>query len=109
MSWTLEADGDQFERDHHASILPHFPQYETFWRIHVVPITFRVVDRGVLYVRSGVPLELQEMATAHYSVFLRLVFAHEQLSQPNSLTRLSRFIISTLTCMAQARTCWSGF
>jgi len=49
------------------------------------------VNRGILYVRSGVPLELQEMATAHYSVFLRLAFAYEQLSQPDSLSRLSSF------------------
>jgi hypothetical protein len=80
MAWTLEDDGDGIERRWSNDILPTFPKYEEFWREHIVPLTFRSVDRRLLYVRTGVPEEMQTLATAHYSVFLRLAFAAETLA-----------------------------
>jgi hypothetical protein len=88
MMWTLAIDGDHVEQKWQAIILPLFPRYEEFWSEHIVPLTFRSVDRRLLYVRTGVPEEMQTLATAHYSVFLRLACAAETLAESN-VKRLS--------------------
>lgn len=89
MSWTLAADGDSVEREWQSHILPLFPRYEQFWGKHVVPLTLRTVKRDLLYVKRGIPQELQVLATTHYSVYLRLAAAAECLTAAAGLRRIT--------------------
>ena len=95
MTWTLADDGDAIERRWSSDILPTFPKYEEFWREHIVPLTFRMKNRELLYVRAGLSKELRNLATAHYSVFLRLSFAAETLkeSQLHKLSDVYHFYV----------------
>ena len=45
----------------------------------MVPITWRVVDRSCLYVRSTVHRSLKKLATCNYGVFLHLAQCHAEL------------------------------
>jgi hypothetical protein len=62
-----------------------FPLYETFWVLHVVPLTYRVIDPGSIYVRSAVRKELKKLATASYGVFIHLAACHQQLGSDPDL------------------------
>lgn len=68
-------------------MLRDFPFYEDFWRDHIVPLTFRPRDRQIIYVRSGPPEELLTLASAHYSVFIRLAFAYKTLLANTDLAK----------------------
>ena len=79
MDYRLEDDGDTIERRWGKAVTAVFQNYEPFWIEHVVPITWRVVDRRCLYVRAGAPKALRKLATYSYGIFLHLAACHEQL------------------------------
>jgi hypothetical protein len=79
LSWTLAEHGDQPEREWAAAISSRFPNYERFWAIHVVPLTYRIVDPHNILVRPTIRKELEDLGTSHYAVFLNLVACHRLL------------------------------
>lgn len=79
MDYRLEDDGDAIERRWGNAVTGVFRNYEPFWIEHVVPITWRVVDKRCLYVRAGAPKALRKLATYSYGIFLHLAACHEQL------------------------------
>ena len=91
MYWTLNEHGDKVEKRGQGRILPAFPLYEEFWRGHVVPLTYRVVDQNCLWVRCDLREELQRLASTHYSVFFHLAAAAEILEGEAEFTRIISF------------------
>ncbi|MCP4367764.1 MAG: hypothetical protein GY797_06580 [Deltaproteobacteria bacterium] len=80
----FDKHGDQYERDFGHHLAEKFPNCENFWRIFVVPLTKRLdgyPDRMVrnIQFRQSIPEELEYIASAHYSMFLHLVYAHLHL------------------------------
>lgn len=84
MDYRIENDGDAIERRWGGVVGTVFHNYELLWREHVVPITWRVVNRHCLYVRSGAPSALRKLATCNYGTFIHLAAAHEQLEIANA-------------------------
>jgi len=79
---TLAKNGDRREREWGKEVSVNFPRYEEFWREHVVPLTFRVLNPANLYMRPSVPVHLRRLGTAHYWIFYHLAGAHEILRSP---------------------------
>ena len=80
MKWTLACNGDPVERALGADVCRFFPNYEKFWALHVVPLTYRVKNRHCIFVRGKLRLHLEDMATGHYAVFVRSAACHQQLN-----------------------------
>ena len=81
---TFDSCGDKFEQKYGHYVADTFPNCERLWRLFVVPMTQRVNKypewncEGI-YPREGTPPVLQDIASAHYSMFLNLTFAHLHL------------------------------
>jgi hypothetical protein len=81
---SIESSGDPYELKFGHYLSERFPNYERFWRIFVVPLTRRVdgypneltPNTGF---RQSVAPELQDVASAHYSMFVNLVYVHQHL------------------------------
>jgi|GEM_PF-5147000 len=99
--WHLHEHGDAEERKWWSSIEPHFPQYEVFWREHVVPLTCRVVNPDNIFMRPGVPRHLADLANTNYYVFWHLAGAcqglHAQDWLANPLRRLNSLYSSLVS------------
>jgi hypothetical protein len=80
MTWTLANDGDRVEQDLGADVCQLFPNYEQFWALHVVPLTYRVMNHNCLFVRAKVRPYFEDMATANYGVFVHLAACHRLLN-----------------------------
>lgn len=79
--FTLAEDGDANEQQWASSEFSKlFPSYEDFWREHVVPLSFRSLNRDNIFMRPSVPPRLRALGTAHYWVFYNLESAREVLS-----------------------------
>src|ERR1700730_2421453 len=80
--WILKDDGDLIERTYADDIGRHFRLYQELWAKHVVPLTYRVIDRKCLYVRANLDPNtyLERMATGSYGTFLHLAACHDQLN-----------------------------
>jgi len=74
MHYTLEEHGDEFEKMFWPVLRHNFPNYETFWREFVVPLTARPYGIGI---RPKVDVCLEDMCMAHYSVYYHLGVARE--------------------------------
>jgi hypothetical protein len=76
--------GDSYEQEYGHFLTDHFPNCERFWRIFVIPFTERIngyptsIAPG-LSVRARIAPQIEEIASAHYSMFLNIVFAHLHL------------------------------
>jgi hypothetical protein len=81
-SWILKDDGDLIERTYADDIGRYFPLYEEVWVKHVIPLTYRVIDRRCLYVRANLDPNtyLERMATGSYGTFIHLAACHDQLN-----------------------------
>ena len=79
MEWTLAAYGDGVEQALGKRVCRLFPNYEKFWALHVVPLTYRVMNQKCIFVRAKVRPALERMATANYAVFVHLAACHQQL------------------------------
>jgi hypothetical protein len=96
--WTLSLNGDRIEHDWEGEILKRFSNYERVWSRHVVPLTYRVVKENCIYVRSNLQGRLENLATAHYGVFVHLVGCHQQLRSSrkgDSYTQEERHLFAT--------------
>ena len=76
--------GDRFEREYGHFLSGNFPNCERFWRIFVVPFTKRINGYPTqinpsLDIREDINPEIEDIANAHYSMYLNLVFAHLHL------------------------------
>lgn len=80
MAWTLARNGDSVERALGPDVCRLFPNYEKFWILHIVPLTYRVMDPDCIFVRAKVRPDLEDMATAHYGVLTHLAACHQQLN-----------------------------
>jgi hypothetical protein len=86
----LATDGDDYEKRYWAALRDHFPNYETFWRDLVTPMTRRidlpVGAKGRHERREHIAEDLWEISYINYSIFLNLSGAHEHLTQPVPLS-----------------------
>lgn len=80
IEWNLSEHGAGDERKWGPVVGRRFPNYEIFWRRHVVPLTYRVSDPKVKLLRSAVRSELGDLATSNFGVFRHLVGCHVLLA-----------------------------
>jgi hypothetical protein len=76
--------GDRFEREYGHFLLGCFPNCEQFWRTLVVPFTKRMDGYPTSVAqnpneRASIDPRIEDLASANYSLFLNLVFAHLHL------------------------------
>lgn len=76
--------GDSFEKEYGAFLSSYFPNCQQLWRIFVVPFTQRIEGypesiKQSLNTRAGIDPKIEDLAGAHYSLFLKLIFAHLHL------------------------------
>jgi hypothetical protein len=76
--YTIENDGDIWEKRFHPRLFPFFPNYDEFWRTVIVPMTMRDID-GTIDLRPNVDRDLELLAMSHYSCYCHLGVAHELL------------------------------
>lgn len=79
--------GDSIERKHGSLVTEHFPNCEKFWKSFVVPTTHRIepdaeLTEETIRFREGIYKALEEISSAHYSMFVNLVDCHQHLIQP---------------------------
>jgi hypothetical protein len=84
-NWTIAEHGESKEKQYWPELRKHCPTYQEFWRIHVVPLTYRVIDEQFLYLRREPPKILRELANLSYQAFFHLGKAfeiHKELATP---------------------------
>lgn len=93
--FTLAQDGDGNEQQYCHLVLARFPNYEEFWRLFVVPATYRIEAflgtkiSNHIAIRQGIQIEIQEIIELHYSLFLNLAYLH--LTLKNDVPRANEF------------------
>ena len=84
--YTLENDGDRFEREYGSIIKALFPKYEELWDCFITPISCRNGlernDPRWIQIKRGVDEDLQYMAQSHYTIFMCLSTGHDILTMP---------------------------
>jgi hypothetical protein len=74
--FNLADHGDRHERERWPMLRDRFPEYETFWKLYIVPLTNRIVNRlqdsSWIRLRPDVPDDWEKVAVCHYSVFYYL-------------------------------------
>ncbi len=78
--YTIENDGDDWEKRFHPRLFPLFPNYDEFWRTVIVPMTVRDFNGGT-DLRPGLDRDLELLAMSHYSCYCHLGAAHELLER----------------------------
>jgi hypothetical protein len=74
--------GDTYEKKYGHHLSAHFPNCEEFWKFFVVPMTRRMDGfpnkplNNINLRKSIASEEIEDIANAHYSMFLNLIFAH---------------------------------
>lgn len=84
---TYKDNGDDQEQKYGHFLAENFPNCEKFWRIFVVPLTKRMTGypnklTEDIYPRDSIDPEIQDIAAAHYSMFMNLVFSHLHAEKP---------------------------
>lgn len=79
--FSLARHGDSRQRYWAQKILAHWPHYESFWRAHGVPLSFRVIEEDNYFLRPDLPEHLEELADTQYAVFFHLAQMHEWARQ----------------------------
>ncbi len=84
---TFRDYGDSLEHHYGHYLSEHFPRCEEFWRVFVVPLTKRIEISGGklgtdIYFREGMNADLKHIASAHYSMFVHLAYAHLHKDNP---------------------------
>ncbi|THU39755.1 hypothetical protein FAM09_14790 [Niastella caeni] len=84
-TFTYKTIGDKYETAYGDIVIDNFKNSELFWQRFVTPITKRI-DSAVINPndkirpRQNISLDLQELSSIHYSVFLNLVYAGQCLT-----------------------------
>ena len=81
MPYTLEIDGDGFEKKYYNSFIkPRFPSYEVFWQKFVTPLTNRPANihfrTDAELAKIGFGPERICIAQLHYTVLVQLLRCH---------------------------------
>jgi hypothetical protein len=76
--------GDHYEQEFGHFLSGNFPNCESFWKIFVVPFTKRIEGypnqiAQSIDIRQNIDPRIEDIANAHYSMFLNLIFAHLHL------------------------------
>jgi uncharacterized protein YutE (UPF0331/DUF86 family) len=76
--------GDRYEQEFGHFLSGDFPNSESFWKIFVVPFTKRIEGypnqiAQSIDIRQNIDPRIEDIANAHYSMFLNLIFAHLHL------------------------------
>ena len=76
--------GDDQEKESWDILNDNFPNCEEFWRRFVVPLTCRIRENNDtlgknIHFRDDIDDELRHIASAHYSIFMHLVYAHHHI------------------------------
>jgi len=84
--YSFKEHGDFYEQSFGNRITEYFPNCELFWRYFVVPSTNRIVDYPYMVedrrIQDFISSEIEEITIAHYSMFVKLVWAHIEESDP---------------------------
>lgn len=84
-TFTYKSIGDKYEIIYGDTVIDNFKNSEVFWQKFITPITKRV-DTAIINPndrirpRQNISLDLQELSSIHYSVFLNLVYAGQCLA-----------------------------
>ncbi|HJW29521.1 MAG TPA: hypothetical protein VJ508_09770 [Saprospiraceae bacterium] len=76
--YTIEKDGDYWEKKFHPRLFPMFPNYDEFWRLAIIPLTDRAHTGGI-DLRSNIDRNLKLLAMSHYACYYHLGVAGEHL------------------------------
>jgi hypothetical protein len=84
---TFREHGDDLERKYGHYLSERFPRCEEFWHFFVVPLTKRIENSAgrlgaEIYFRDGMDAKLKYIASAHYSMFVHLAYAHLHFDNP---------------------------
>ena len=85
-SCSFQKDGDTYEQKYGYYLAKHFPNCEVFWKMFVVPATQRierVEGKPPILFRDNIPMEIENIANAHYTMSLHLIYAHHHLETEN--------------------------
>jgi hypothetical protein len=84
----LSTDGDSHEQQYCVATNTYFPNYETFWRDIVVPMTRRIElplgSQSRHEQREGIAQNLWRVSYLHYTAFQHLTYAYDHLALPLS-------------------------
>jgi hypothetical protein len=69
--FSIENDGDWYEKLYHPFLQKDFPNYDEFWRIYIVPMTDRNFGGGI-QLRDNIDALLEDLAMTHYTVYYHL-------------------------------------
>lgn len=77
---TFLVSGDDQEKQFSGLVIDHFPKCEEFWRVFVVPLTMRIEIpfgemKDKIRFRDELEPQLMNIASAHYSMLMHLVYA----------------------------------
>ena len=76
MKINIELHGDELERENVSFIRSRFPNYETFWIVHVTPLTCREASPPSVLLRRELCPWVELLAMTHYSTFRYLLRAN---------------------------------
>lgn len=71
MGYTIQKDGDYYEVRYWPFLKNIFPNYETFWKHYIVPLTRRAEGKGI-HLKPNIDPLLESMAMSHYSIYYHL-------------------------------------
>ena len=83
---SFASNGDGNEQKYARYLSETFPNCERFWQVFVVPLTGRIEGGPEKLIpnirfRQSVKPALEDIASAHYSMFMHLAYAHVHLER----------------------------
>jgi hypothetical protein len=100
--WSF-ASGDENERKYGILLSENFANCERFWKLFVVPLTNRIqgppvdIDDFIRF-KPWTDPSLENIAIAHYSIFMNLVYAHLHLPHPMPSSIENFYVHLASTC-----------
>lgn len=73
--YNLKQHGDSRQREFADLINRRCPNFEPFWRAHIVPLSFRALEPENYFIRPQLKKQFVELADSSYGVFMHLVGA----------------------------------
>lgn len=86
----LSSHGDSQERGSVFFLANKVPAYETFWAHHIVPLTCRIYDADLPFVRPFLPLRAKNLVNASYTTMHHLTWCDRYRKQIESLNSKQR-------------------
>ena len=81
---SFQSSGDMYEQNYGHYLSERFPNCQRFWRVFIVPLTRRMDGypnefTSNIKFRQSIAPKLEDIASAHYSMFVNLIYAHQHL------------------------------